>query len=410
MKKKIIMALVLAGALAFAAACGNGDEPTTATEATTEATTAAPTTEAPTEATTEEVTEAETEPETEPEPEPEPFVAAPTPPGYIWSLSRDASIQNLAQGTLGTGEDLLYYTDFIQAAGSPVFGVEASPFGGNALSLQFRTENWHALDIYTQALGLNLASNQYHIVIQGSVAEPDGTTVILGGADSPWNWFLTATPSESGAFTIAGVISQETLDATGAPEQFDRCFRIQTNNFVDFTVYEIIITQAPINHVWSLSRDFRIQALAAGAVGTGSDILGATPFIQEAGSPTFFVVDGPYGNAVQVAFRTENWHALDISTPAHGFNFDENEYQIRIAGRVADVDGTQVILGGADSPWNWFLNTEPNEDGTFEIEGIISRETMEATDGGSEQFERCFRIQTNNFTDLTLYEISIVRL
>jgi len=335
-------------------------------------------------------------------------VALPEPPGYVWSLSRDPAIQGQNIGTLG-GDEVIGDTPFIIAAGSPVFSIEPGPFG-NALQLQFRSENWFALDLYTNAFGFNFDANAYQLTVRGRVADPDGTTVIIGGADSPWNWLFNTTPDDDGAFAISGIISYETMNATdGGMDQFARCFRIQTNNLTDFVVYEILITQVPRNHVWSLAHDFGVHAQPVGAIG-GNEILEHTPFLTAAGSPVFSIEQSPLGgNAVALQFRSENWFALDMYTEAFGFNFEENTYHITLTGSVADPEGTQVIIGGADGPWNWLLNTEPEADGSFTIEGYLSMETMMATDGGYEQFMRCFRIQTNNITDFVVYGITIVR-
>lgn len=425
MKAKFILtALLLVLVLVFAAACGGSDDNDSDTVDTTV------NQEEPDEIETPDVVEPDVvEPDVvEPdvvEPEYEgndnepyveetpaaPFVAAPAPAGHVWSLSRDAVVQGLAQGSIGSAEDLFDETPYIIAAGSPMFSIIENPFGGNALQLMFRNENWFALDIYTASLNMDLANYGYKIVIHGSVADAEGTTVILGGADGPWNWLFHTAPREDGSFTISGVISMDSMNATdGGLEQFARCFRLQTNNLTDFNVYEIDIIQVAQNHVWSLSTDSGVQSLAAGTLGTAEDILAATAVVVAAGSPIFTAVEAPGGhNGLSLSFRNENWFAMDLSTPDINWNPMENEYYITITGRVAEAEGTTVILGGADGPWNWFLNTAPEADGSFTMSGVVSLDAMNATDGGYEQFMRCFRMQTNNLVDFYIYEIAITR-
>jgi len=408
MKRKatiVTLALMLVFSLAFIAACGDNNNPEPPPEQ-----------EQP-------IPQSDPDPIPTPEPDldPEPY---PQPPDYeigslynpqhglVWSLSRDDAVQMLAIGQVGTGEDLFAGTDFLQASGNPAFSVVPSPFGGSALQVSSRNENRAALDIVSPFLHMDFANNAYQIIVLGSVAEPDGTTVIISGADEPWNWFITGIPNQDGSFVLNGFFSQETLDAsTGGWAQFENSIRIQTNNLTNYTIYEIVILEVPVNHVWSLASDLAIQNHHIGAAGTGEDIFARTPFLQAAGDPMFTVIGTGFGsNALSVSFRPDSGAALDLVTRNLGMDVDVNEYHITIFGRVTDTADTQVILAGAGEPQNWLFFSAPDASGEFTIEGIISRTNWEATSGGSAQFEQGMRIMTNNTTNFELHEISIVRV
>jgi len=411
MKRNFVILTItamLVFSLAFIAACGNGndndtdvDEPPTIEDDQPDLT--PPPDTDPTPDPIPDTDPVQEDPDYVPDSGQEPTASVPTngPQGLVWSLSRDAAVQNLAQDDMGTGEALLGDTEFLQASGTPVLSVVPSPFGGNGLEVSFRVENSFALDIYTSALNMNLANHSYKIVVYGSVEDADGTEVIISGADAPQNWFIQGAPNEDGSFVLSGIFSQAAVDATsGGWQQFERCIRIQTNNLTNFTVYEIIILEVPVNHVWSLAFDPDVQA----------QNIGSSPFLQAAGSPVLSIIESPYGgNGISVSSRAESGFALDIVTPSLGLDVDRNDYMITISGSISGGTDTQIILGGADNPWNWFLNTVPNADGSFTLEGIISRQAWEATSGGSGQFAQGMRIQTNNTVDFNVYEISIVR-
>jgi hypothetical protein len=165
--------------------------------------------------------------------------------------------------------------------------------------------------------------------------------------------------------------------------------------------------------VFSLANDTHIQGLSIGANSDTTDVLGRSPYLTQAGSPFFTVVANPLGrgNAIQVSNRRADYHSIDILAAPLGLNLAANEYRITIRGSVTSPpSGTQVILGGSSNPWNWLHNAQPDANGRFTIEGIISNATMGATDGGAAQFNRAFRLQTNNTAVFTIFEIEIRRI
>ena len=401
MKKIFALVLILTLALFVVSACAADEEPAATPTPTPEATpTPTPT------------------PEPEPEPEddeeyeevedyeevvvpPIAFLPPPTPPGYVWSMMRDEGLQTMPLGTIGTGYDFFAHTPYIMQAGSPTFQIVETPWGGHGIELLFRGETWHALDIVTSNIDFNFDANTYRVIVRGRVADPSDTVVILGGADAPWGWlFHTYAHPENGTFTIVGIIDADLIEAAGERGQL----RIQTNNLVDLAVYDITIVEVPQGYVWTLSTDPGVQSHYTGAVGPGGDILVHTPFLTQAGAPTFQIIPGLEAgrNGLSLIFRGENWHALDIPNAPYRFNFDAHTYEIVITGSVSDAAGTYFILGGADDPWGWLANVVPDDDGSFVLTGTITANTIEAAGERGQ-----LRIQTNNLVDIYLYEITI---
>ena len=164
---------------------------------------------------------------------------------------------------------------------------------------------------------------------------------------------------------------------------------------------------APAGHVWSLSRDAVIQGFDVGAIGQGYDFFEDVPYLRNAGSPVFTIVETPLGNkGLELSFRTENWFALDLDSEGFNFDYENYAYEITLIGSM--VNHEYIIIGGPDAGWNWLISGQPDDNGNFTLTGTLSTETMSATDTGVEQFNRGFRIQTNGTADFTVYEIEIV--
>jgi hypothetical protein len=170
-------------------------------------------------------------------------VAVSAEPFVVYSMARDWNIQSLAMGTSGDGDAVLAGTAQLVQAGSPTFEIVPNPFGGNAIRVSGRTADWHTLDVLREGLDMNPSANRYTMRVTGSVAS--GTpTAIVGGPDSPWNWLGSAPADADGNFTMYANISASAFAGTdGGAEQFSRGFRIQTNNTVAFTIYEITIVR-----------------------------------------------------------------------------------------------------------------------------------------------------------------------
>jgi len=353
-------------------------------------------------------------------------VNIPRPANTVYSLATDSYIQSFDVGTTSVDADILGGSRYLTQAGNPTFSIVANPLSGvaNALHVSGRGGNWYAVDLVTASLGLNTGANDYAVTIRGSLEAGAPTTmVIFGGSESPWNWLGNVEVTGGGNFTLTTTISAAAIAATdGGAAQFANGFRIQTNNNVAFTITEIDIVRgaaAPVatpppavtaspftgNTVYSLVLDPDIISAGVGTSGDGTAVLGARTFLSEAGNPTLTIVAG---HGIQVSNRDADWHTIDIIRENMSMNTAANTYTIRVRGSVATVtEGLQVIIGGPDNPWNWLGNVEPNANGSFEV--IANTADMAATDGGAAQFNRGFRIQTNNTVAFTIYEIVITR-
>jgi hypothetical protein len=169
--------------------------------------------------------------------------------------------------------------------------------------------------------------------------------------------------------------------------------------------------------VYSLSRDFFFQALDVGTRGTTRYTMyvpgmGWNPFIMDAGSPTFEVLEGPYGNALLVTERSNTWCAIDITLMEWDnplLNFEESDYTIVVRGRNASENPITFVIGAMDSPWNWLtsVSVEPGEE--FTLETVLSLEAFEAAGGADQFLQRGFRLNTNCTNDYVIYEIEITR-
>ncbi|MCL1997468.1 MAG: endo-1,4-beta-xylanase [Turicibacter sp.] len=105
--------------------------------------------------------------------------------------------------------------------------------------------------------------------------------------------------------------------------------------------------------------------------------------------PVEYVEEPLVDGVLLISARTADWHALDISTANLALG-DE----LLVVGRVGGVvaDNTQMLLGGASSPWNWITSTavtEANE--VFELSVVIEDHHLSET-----QFER-IRVQSNAY-------------
>ena len=127
-------------------------------------------------------------------------------------------------------------------------------------------------------------------------------------------------------------------------------------------------------------RGWRYAALATALV--TAFVLAFTLFV-----PTFVANAEEEGHVLHVGGRANSWDGVDI----HRQGMEEGDV-LTVTGRVDGVppEGTQMVLGGAESPWNWAANmavTEENQAFTLEL-------TLEENHIEEEQFVR-FRIQTN---------------
>ncbi|MCL1948562.1 MAG: hypothetical protein FWF59_02370, partial [Turicibacter sp.] len=188
--------------------------------------------------------------------------------------------------------------------------------------------------------------------------------------------------------------------------------------------------------IYSLATDGAVQDLP---VGTQGDAVVATAYLNRSGNAALEIVEHPHGGrSIQVSDRGASHYGIDIQREALGL-VEGQRYSIRIGGRVLGTynqapdaqdgniedeipaeeeygyeapaplsgqwvvsAGTQVILGGPDSPWNWAANAAPDAAGNFNFTAQIASAQM-----ADPQFIRGFRIQTNNTDTFIIDEIVV---
>jgi len=326
-----------------------------------------------------------------------------TGPGYIFVLANYLSDVNVTS---------LDNIPALQQAGG---AVAITPEG--YIAVTSRTANWNGIDILHSAVGFEAGDV---VTVQGRVGYTLPTAwsaMILNTRPGAWYEAFQGDDlsnfAPGGSFTMNLTLTDANItDLTGASPAG---IRIQTNGAVEMdffidniTVYRPVSDECDL--IYSLAHDAHIQGLAVGATGTGSVILGGTPYLQQSGEPTFTIVAHPTsgGNSIEVSGRTADWNALDIMRGPMDMDPDVNEYLITIRGRVVDPpSGTQVILGGPASPWNWLGNIAPAADGSFELAVDAGPEAFAATAGGAAQFANAFRLQTNNSATFIVDDIEI---
>ncbi|MCL1878258.1 MAG: hypothetical protein FWF80_05325, partial [Defluviitaleaceae bacterium] len=334
----------------------------------------------------------------------------PRPVGVVWSLSTDMYIQSLE---VGARNDTVYEASpVVYSAGSPRLVIEEGP-NGNAISISERNANHYTIDIRTPAIDWDFANHTYMMVVRGVVGGE--ATVIIGGADNPWDWlahgdFEGGSPDYYGNnFIVAHMIeSQECLDAAGSRQYF----RIQTNCTIDFVINDIVIAKHTSsafpradNVVYSLSTDPLVQLQDIGFFETqGYGMILATPYLTSAGSPRYEIVEGPFGNAMQVRNRMAGHYAVDIVAPVIPWNFDENTYTLTVRGSIENPPST-FIIGGADNPWDWLSTQQVGDDGSFEVTFFINSQGDIDAAGSRRQI----RLNSDNTEHFTLYDIVIER-
>lgn len=161
--------------------------------------------------------------------------------------------------------------------------------------------------------------------------------------------------------------------------------------------------------IYLLSGDRSVQRLPVGT--RGESVLGTTGVLTRAGEPTLTTVENPFTDnvAIHISGRRERWYAPDFSLfLAELVNISANEYTLFISGSAAP--GATVSLRGMDEPWNRFYTVTADRDGNFYIMVTVSDNLLHAAEGGARQFTmRGFRLQPDDYEDLTLYEFAVLR-
>ncbi|MCL2224842.1 MAG: hypothetical protein FWB96_07745 [Defluviitaleaceae bacterium] len=404
MKKYWVLAILTVAVLAFAA-CGGGNEAAPGTGAANEIADANE---------TQPVEEAELPPEVEEAPEYFPVVIAEWGADVVYALSADYEFQNMPVGTSGSDERVLT-TEYLMGAGTPTFRVIENPRGGRAIQLSNRDQEWHAVDIVTPLIGLDTEANSYLLTIHGNISS--GGNVAVGGGNSPYATLFTQA-SPAGDFTLTGTITAATIANSGERGHF----RVTVNNLGNLEIHEILIEridlivpfevpERPENVMYSLITDAYVQSRVPGDSGNGSAIFGGTPYLTDAGSPTFTIVPHPSGDASR-AFRVSNrnadWHTLDINVANMGLDLDANTYTIRASGLIVNPpEGSTADLMGHGDPWGRFGAVDVEADGYFTVEGVLSAETM-AENGSTDRVRLAASAEAGE-ADFYVFELEVTR-
>lgn len=160
--------------------------------------------------------------------------------------------------------------------------------------------------------------------------------------------------------------------------------------------------------IFSLAEDAHIQSFAVGTVGGGYEFFEATPYLMNAGNPTFTVVEHPSGtgNALSLTGRAQVFYALDIYFAGLDLTFGAR-YVIAATGTTEP--GTMVQLGRTDAPWSGIVVVPAGDDGEWHIEHeLLDSELLEHFTGT----QRGVRIMTVNppTVDFTIYDITVTRI
>lgn len=318
-------------------------------------------------------------------------------PGLIYSLETDGFVQSVAVNTMGV-DNVIGASVYLEQAGSPSWTVvEGGANDTNAIRLTNREQEWYAVDIQADNFNWDIANNQYLLTVRGNIQ--GGGEARINGADGPWETLAYVDADGDGDFTVSLVIDAGVVAAAGSRGWF----RVQSDNTSTLTIYEIRVVRyipRPEGVVYSLSTDGFVQSLAPNTMGGG--LVLATPNLSTAGAPTYTAVEGPYGMAVRLTNREENWHAVDIITGPLDWDPDNNTYLVTVTGHLQG--GGTAIIGGADGPWDQLSTEEVDADGYFVVSLEVTADTLVAA--GSRQW---FRIQSNCTSPLTVNEITIVR-
>ena len=299
-----------------------------------------------------------------------------TPPGLpgagdaLYSLANHTEFQDLDIGDIFTGVAPL------QGAGTVTLTVvDHATYAGNAISLTGRgDQNWHSLDVLLGSENVNLAVyNEYSVTVEGRVigVPPAGAEVFLQGAANPWPFLAGSGPlTEDGTFTLTAY-----LDASNLPN-IGGALRIQTNGDgigMSFIIDDIEIVleyagepeEEPENGyetvLYRLSEDADVQALSASASFAGGQFNDVSPYLISSANPTITVVDGSYGNALQITDRpagTGEWYGIDILFNPMGL-VSGAVYEFRawgsIYGEIPISEGTPAMqFAQPNTPWGGY--------------------------------------------------------
>jgi endo-1,4-beta-xylanase len=189
--------------------------------------------------------------------------------GVIYDLNTDPCVLGLNLNAT----TMLNNHEFLVRSGTPTITITQHQ-GTRSLRLSNRTAEWHALDITMDALR---AGDIITITGRADGTVPAGTTMILGGGQSPWPWLSTAgVTGTNRAFMLEHIVTEADLN------DFES-LRIQTNATGASMAYFIdglTITRGAMPPTWdlslpSLARTFESQFLV-GNIWSSANIMNQT--------------------------------------------------------------------------------------------------------------------------------------
>ena len=332
------------------------------------------------------------------------------------ALGSDNVVFDLSNHISGSDFDLSWP---IQDAGDPSFTVV-----DNGIHVGNRSASWHAIDLLRDFEGAPLQIGDVVTISGTAIDAPSGTYMILGGAESPWNWITNVAVEGTQAFNIQTTLSDQHF----AENQFVR-LRLQTNDpgaNIDFIISEWTVTRsgdapivipipapvpvpvpipapvptpnpAPVEDgesvlIYSLATDPYITD------NSGSTDFSNATYLDLAGNPTVNIV----GTTIELTDRTENWNTIDVLLDP--LNLNAGGSYLFTATGTAPV-GTEIAWHRSEAPWNHLTAlTTTDAAGNWSIEAMVTYPFIPEMPA--------MRIQTNAApeVDLTVTSINIYRL
>ncbi|MFP4511212.1 MAG: endo-1,4-beta-xylanase [Spirochaetaceae bacterium] len=300
----------------------------------------------------------------------------------------------------------------LQQSGEPRFEVV-----NGALRLGNRSASWHALDLSRDFEAAPLQTGDI-ISIEGTIIDaPSGSTMVLGGAESPWNWTVHVDVEGTQEFILETTLTEQHF----TDSQFVR-LRLQTNEAgarSDFIVRNWTVTRdgtspevthAPVEEgtsaaqtgvsaapevsaepvlIYSLDTDSYIEAAR------GSTDLTDAVYLTRSGDPAVSVE----GTELVLTNRSENWDTVDVLFEQLGLETG-GTYLFTAEGTAPA--GTEIGWHRSDAPWT-FVHTlaTTSAAGTWEIQAQITYPFVPTMPG--------LRIQTNAApnADITVTSIQV---
>jgi hypothetical protein len=270
------------------------------------------------------------------------------------------------------------------------------------------------MDIETSSFDWDPANNAYRITVWGSLSAAG--TARINGADGPYTVYDSIELDEAGPFRLTAMIDADAIAAMGARQRI----RVQTypeGQGVDINVYDIRVENyfpRADNIVWSLSSDGLFQSVPMGTrEADGASLTLSTAHLNQAGNPTWTIVEGQHGNALENTNREANWNALDIALPTFGLDFENHSYTISVTAHIAG--GGTGVIGGADGPHAHLIEVDTDGDGYFTATiGIVHNganfgvydEDGDFVSAGSRGW---FRVMSTCDANMVIHEISITQ-